>query len=247
MGRAISARNRDTETDSGIRQGLAPVANPDRLGTMGGGMIATRRIAILTSAALLLPAAEQRIEDLRLVAERRPAAATYTWDDTLGVRRGDERFAETWAGGIGLRWGWSGAGSSHAWFAGGEALWRRETVAAGILDGPLVRLEAGYGYGLADRLLLTAGPVAGLGRGRWSRSGGVGGSLDLSGTSMETGLRAGARWQAGDHWSAEAQLGWLRVADRLQGDGARLDLDRQGLWAAIGLAWTIDTRPRRFE
>lgn len=203
-----------------------------------------RRCGPILCLAAGLAAAEQRVEDLALVVEARPTAVAVAWDDRLGSGSADGDLARAWAAGARLRWGWSAPGRPHLLLVGAEALWLREEWDAAVIQGPELRVEAGYGYALANDWLLTALAGAGLGRLACDRPSSLSGDLAMDGTLAEAGARLGLRWTIGGHWSAQADAGWLAGRQDLSGDGATLRLDHAGLWFALAATWTIDPQPR---
>lgn len=203
--------------------------------------------ALLAILAATASGVEAPVADLRLVAEARPAAFSYAWSKDGATRSGDDGFDRALAVGMGGRWGWGRAGSPHLLLAGAEALWSDERFGDGGLAGPLVRLEAGWGYALSERWLATATGVGGIAWRTFTTPGGALGDDRLRGTGGELGLRAGLRWSLDRRWGLAGEGGWLTVRDRLQGAGARLDLDRSAAWLGIALSWTIDPGPRPLD
>lgn len=194
-----------------------------------------------------LAAAEHRIDDVHVTAEWRSAAFTFDWKDTTASRSGDDRYQKAYAVGGGWRWGWGGSGSPHHLLTGISALGLREEFAGGIVTGALLRLEAGYGLGVSDRLLLTLMPVADLGLARTSLAVDSGAPLTLDGSVVEYGLRAGVRWTPSNTWALSADLGWIGGREQASGEDAELRIRRSGPTAAISLQWRLDDRPRPLE
>lgn len=206
-----------------------------------------RLLPLLLILPTALAAAEQQFEDLRLVAEARPTAFRFAWDDRLGARSGDGAFSQAWGAGAGVRWGWGASGSPHRLLAGAEVLALRQGVDDMTGDGALARAEAGYGHALGEQFALTLMPLAGFGLARLRRDGGASGDLQLRGPAWEAGLRAGLRWSPGAHWSLGGEAGWLYAQQRLRGDDASLRLTSSGAWLGLALAWTLDPEPRGLE
>jgi hypothetical protein len=191
-----------------------------------------------------LTAADQRVQDLRVLAEARPTAATADWTDRLGSVQGDADLRQAWAGGAGLRWGWGAPGRPHLLVVGAAALWLEQRWDDAVLRGPEARLEAGYGCALGNRWLLTLMPCVAAGRVALDRPTAASRALAMSGSLVEWGAAAGLRWTVAGRWSLGLEGGWLGGRQRLSGDGASLDLRHQGGWAGLALAWTLDPRPQ---
>lgn len=207
------------------------------------------RPLLLACAVLGARAAEHRVADLGLEAEVRPVRFDWRWGDgtASGGRSGGDEFDRAWAAGPALRWGWGRPGQPHHLLAGAAAQWVDERFAGGGRRGPLARLEAGYGYGVGDRWLLTLLPSVAAGRADFLLGDGAGGQARLPGHLLELGVRGGVRWTPHERWAVGAELGWLRGRDH-HADGARtLDLDRAGGWAALSLSWVLAPGTRRLE
>lgn len=202
---------------------------------------------LCAASSALLPAAEQEVRDWRLVVESRPQDLRYTWDDRLGARQGDGSFDQAWAVGVGMRWGWGRSGTPHRWLAGGEALYLREASDDLHGQGALLRVEAGYGYALGERLLATVLPLAGGGPLRLTRDAPASGAVALGGAGVEAGLRLGLRWNLTPRWSLAGEAGWLWWRQRVSDADGHLTLTGQGPSAALVLAWTQDPAPRALE
>lgn len=203
--------------------------------------------ALACLAVAASPAAEHRIDDVYVTAEWRSADFSFDWRDSAAARSGDDRYRKAYAVGGGWRWGWGGSGSPHHLLTGIGGLGLREEFAGGIVTGAMLRLEAGYGLGVSDRLLLAVLPVADLGLTRTSLAVDRGAPLVLDGSLIEYGLRAGARWSPSSAWALSADLGWISGSERSNGDGAELRIRRSGPIAAITLLWRLDDRPRPLE
>lgn len=213
-----------------------------------GSLEGMRRAFAILCAVSAVWASEHRIGDLRLEAEARPVRFDWRWSDgtSAGGRSGGDEFDRALAVGPGLRWGWGRPGQPHHLLAGAAALWLDERFAGGGRQGPLLRLEAGYGYGAGDRWLLTLLPSVAAGRADF-RLPTAGGEIALPGRMLEVGLRGGVRWTVHERWALGAELGWLRGWDH-HGEGARsLDLDRAGGWVGLSLAWVLSPGTRRLE
>lgn len=200
---------------------------------------------ILIALAATAGAAEHRIADLRIVAEARPTAVEYTWNDTLGARHGSDSFTRAGAIGLGGRWAWGSAGQTNLLVTGLDAVWVDEIGEALHRRGPLLRCEAGWGAGIADRWVVLAMPGIGIGRASLDIEQGAG--VAVQGSVLEPSFRAGVRWNLDQRMVLGFEAGWLWGRDRLSGDDARLELNRSGGWVGLSLGWQLDNRPRRLE
>lgn len=190
-------------------------------------------------------AVEQRIADVRVVADARPTAFDFTWDDALGTHRGTDSFTRAGDIGLGGRWAWGAAGQSNLLIAGLDLLWVDEASDTLRRRGPLARGELGWGIGIADSWVLTALPGLGVGRAEVDIAQGAG--ITVTGMVLEPSLRGGLRWNVDRRVALGLEAGWLWGHDHLAGDGAQLDIDRSGGWVGLSLAWQLDLRPRRLE
>lgn len=204
--------------------------------------------AVLACLALIpLAAAEHRIDDVYVTAEWRSSAFAYDWEDTTATRHNDDHYQKAYAIGGGWRWGWGSSGSPHHLIAGLGGLGLREEFSGGNVTGGLLRLEAGYGIGIADRFLLTAMPVVDLGLARTSLTVDRGTPLILTGTVIEYGVRTGLRWTPSSTWALSADIGWIAGRERASGEDVNLSVQRSGPLAALSIEWRLDDRPRPLE
>lgn len=210
-------------------------------------MSATVRLLIVLLAAASLMAAEARIADLVAVAELRPTAVDWRWDDQLGSREGNGRLDAATAAGLGVHWGWGSPGRPHLLTAGADLLWQRTTWDGAVIDGLLLRAGVGYARALTDRWLVQAGPELALGQQRFTRASAVSGDLAMQGSMLEAGFAAEVRCSLGTNWSLGAGVGWQLGRSRLSGDGATLELDQAGFRCGLTLAYSLDPQPRPLE
>lgn len=206
-----------------------------------------RLLLVLIALSTLVGAAEHRIADLVAVAESRPTAWDFRWQGESVDRAGSDAFDRAWAGGLGGRWGWGRPGMPHHLLVGVDVLWVEETVGDGGLRGPLLRLAAGYGYGLSDRVLVTLLPSAGFGMASFRLPGGAAGDSELSGRQFEVGIRAGLRCRVGERWLLGIEAGWLQGWDSFSDDTTTLDIDRRGLWTGLSVGYLLEAGTRSLE
>lgn len=204
----------------------------------------------LTGISLLVAcmcAAEARLADMAVLAETRPTAIDWQWNDQLGSRHGTGTFDSAFALGGGLRWGWGNAGRPHLLTAASDLLWERSQWDGAVIEGPMLRIGIGYAWAITDRWLVQAGPELAYGMQRLSRSSAVSGDLRLHGSAVQAGLGAGVRWSLAPQWSLAVHGGWQSGQTRLSGDGADLTIDAAGLRCGLAFAYTFDARPRLLE
>lgn len=192
-------------------------------------------------------AAEVRVADLAVVAETRPTAINWRWDDRLGSRQGSGSLDSSAAAGLGVRWGWGSPGRPHLATASADLLWERSAWDGAVIEGPMLRLGAGYAWAASDRWLVLAGPMAAVGRQRLARDSAESGALSMAGRAVQAGIAAGLRCSLDRHWSVGADAGWQAGWVRLAGDGAALAIDAAGTRVGLSLAYTLDPRPRPLE
>lgn len=202
---------------------------------------------VLMALSTLAGAAEHRIADLVVLAESRPTAWDFRWHGESVDRSGSDEFDRAWAGGLGGRWGWGRPGLPHHALVGVDALWVEQTVGDGGLRGPLLRLTAGYGYGLSDRVLATVMPAVGCGAASFRLPGGAAGDGELSGRQIEVGVRAGLRCRIGERWLLGVEAGWLQGWDSFHDGTTTVDIDRRGLWTGLSVGYLLETGTRSLE
>lgn len=205
------------------------------------------RCCVGSCAAAGLLGAEVPVADLAVVAEARPTAFGFAWSRDGRTWHGRDAFDRALGLGVAATRGFSEPGAPAQWLAGGGLLWIDERFGTGGRSGPLLRAEAGWGYGLGDRLLVSATARFAAGWSRFDLPGGTFGGGSLSGTMLEGGPCAGVRWAVGERIAVGAQAGWLFGRDRYSGDGATLELDRSDVWAGLSCAWVLDPFTRRIE
>lgn len=202
-------------------------------------------VALALGLPSALPAAvEPQISDLRLVLEGRPTRFSYEWRDARRSGGGDDAFDTALAAGLGARWGLGAAGRPHRLLLGLDLLATRDQQDALDQRGWLLRAGAGWAVGLDDRWTFALLPTIGLTRARAVLSTGSTADFALSGGGWEAAASAGLRWSIDRRWSLALDAGWNWSRASLDGDGASLDLRRDGPSAALALGWTIDPTPR---
>lgn len=201
----------------------------------------------LSCAAAATMAAEAHVDDLRAVIELRPTAFTYTWEDTLGSRSGDDSFNQAWGVGLGWRRGWGSAGRPWLALAGVEALALHQAGDGIVGNGMILRAEAGVGLALSHDVALTLMPMLGYGRMHLEAKPTAAAEVVPVGRLTDVGVRAGVRYRCSDRWSIGCEIGWLRSDEHLTGDDAELRLTASGAHAGLSLAWTIDPLPKPLQ
>jgi hypothetical protein len=205
------------------------------------------RLAGLSLLIVSLCAAEARLADVAVLAETRPTAIDWRWDDQLGSRHGAGTLDSAFAAGCGLRWGWGNAGRPHLLTTAADLLWERSQWDGAAIEGPMLRIGVGYAWAVTDRWLVQAGPELAYGVQHLSRSSAVSGDLRMQGPAVQAGLEAGVRWSLTPQWSLAVLGGWQSGRTHLSGDGADLTIDAAGLRCGLTFAYTCDARPRLLE
>lgn len=212
-----------------------------------GGRKVRLRMAVLILVAACAGASEHRVADLVLVAETRPTGWDFSYRGESVRRSGSDESDRAWAAGLGARWGWGRPGMPHHLLAGADALWVEETFGDGGKRGALGRVEAGYGYGLSDRVLLTVLPSFGAGAASLRMPGGVAGSSALAGRQVEAGIRAGARCRIGERWVVAVEAGWLHGWEAYRDGTTSVDIERDGPWTGLSIGYLAETAARSLE
>lgn len=209
-------------------------------------MIARSAVVLLAAAAL--PAAELVVRDLRLGLGSRPVDFDYTLTAPASRSSGTDAFDGALGIEGGGRWSFARPGDALGLVVGADLA--ADAFSYGGGDGMAVswlRLSAGPGFALSDRITLAA--EAGFQYGMSAISLPATASapeFTASGTAQGYDLRLDATWMATRRFGFGVQAGWLIASHDLAGD-ADLTIDQSGWFAGLTLVWRFADAPPRLE
>lgn len=209
-------------------------------------MIRSTGLLLLVCAAL--PAAELVVRDLRLGIGTRPIAFDYAYTGVLTSSDGSDGFEAALGLEGGGRWSFARPGDALGLVVGADlALDAWSYGGAEGLATTWLRLSAGPGYALNDRLTLTAelGLQYGLSALALPATDSAP-DFAATGTAMGYDLRVGGNWLATRRFGLGLFAGWLIASHDLSGD-ADLTIEQSGWFAGLEAVWRFTDAPPRLE
>ncbi|MDA3961454.1 MAG: hypothetical protein PF961_11740 [Planctomycetota bacterium] len=211
----------------------------------------TKHLPILALLCLagLVPAAEIVIRDVRAAVLVRATDFDFDLSAPNRTQSGSDAFNSGTGLELGVRYGFSGTGSSVGLIVGGDlnADWYSYDGDDGLANYGLRGCVAG-GWSPIDRWTFML--EGGLGAGYSSLSlpaSDASAAFEADGSSLAYDARLVTMFRMSKRWAVHGHLGYMAASNDLSGDDIDITIDQGGLFAGVGVTWMFSTRPTRLE
>lgn len=216
-------------------------------------MTVPRATLLLLSGACLcdLSAADAELvnRDLFISFDSQPTDFSFTAENEIGTRRGDDAFDSGLGVSVGGRWSFTRPGASLGLVIGGDldvTSYRYENSAENFTFG--ARLIVGGGWAIDDHWELLLEPTVEYGFATFdfpaTRSYSA---YEADGTLFGYGLRLNTIYRFNDRWAVMGAIGWKYIDNDLSGDGIDLTIEQEGVSLSLGLLYRLSAAPARVE